>query len=72
MYIHIFLFPFALDTRADGAACQSEGTEAKRVEMKEKREWRKGDEKGKKESRNEMAVDIGGEVELLGRKGRKR
>lgn len=72
MYIHIFLFPFALDTRADGAACQSEETEAKRVETEEKREWPREGRKGKKGSRNEIAAGGEGEVELLGRRGKKR
>lgn len=50
--VHIFLFPFALDMRADGAACQSEGRGTEAKEM--------GVEGG--ESGNEIEVGSEGEV----------
>lgn len=59
--VHIFLFPFALDTCAGGAACQSEGTEAKRVVMEEKSEGQR-DGRG---SGNE--IEVGSEGERSGR-----
>lgn len=71
--VHIFLFPFALDTRADGAACQSEGTVAKRVETEGKRMRAVGGGEGTVGggSGNEIEVGSEGEVGSPERKGEK-
>lgn len=67
--VHIFLFLFALDTRADGAACQSEGTEAKEMERGGKRERERDIGGG---SRNEIEVGSKGEAGSLPTKERER